>query len=128
MFRICTALAVLMTGPLLWSAAAAEVSPNAAIEWNKTLLTIVRTPGAQPATVHSTRNFAILHAAIYDAVNSIGGHHAPYLIRIERIPDDASQEAAEDSAAHDVLVSLYPSFQTTLDAQLQQDLAQIPDG
>ena len=26
---------------------------NPVIEWNKTLLVIVRTPGAQPATIHS---------------------------------------------------------------------------
>jgi len=128
MLRMCTALAVLLTGPLLWSGAAAQAPSNPAIEWNKTLLTIVRTAGAQPATIHSTRSFAILHAAIYDAVNTIDGHHAPYLVNIERIPEDASQEAAADSAAHDVLISLYPSFQTTLDAQLQQDLAGIPDG
>src|SRR5207253_9301394 len=44
---------------------------NAVIEWNRTLMVILRTPGGQPATVHSTRNFAILHAAIYDAVNNI---------------------------------------------------------
>ena len=128
MLRICGALSVLITGPLLWSGASAQASPNAAIEWNKTLLTIVRTAGAQPATIHSTRNFAILHAAIYDAVNSIDGDHAPYLVEIERVRDDASQEAAAHSAAHDVLVSFYPSFQTTLDAELQQDLADIPDG
>ena len=128
MLRIRGALSVLITGPLLWSGASAQASPNAAIEWNKTLLTIVRTAGAQPATLHSTRSFAILHAAIYDAVNSIDSDHAPYLVQIERVRDDASQEAAADSAAHDVLVSLYPSFQTTLDAELQQDLAEIPDG
>ena len=38
------------------------------IQWNKNLLAIVRTAGAQPATVHPTRSFAIMHAAIYDAV------------------------------------------------------------
>jgi PAP2 superfamily protein len=128
MLSRCTALALLISGPIFWSGASAQVAPNPAIEWNKTLLTIVRTPGAQPATLHSTRSFAMMHAAIYDAVNSIDGHHAPYLVQIERIPEDASQAAAADSAAHDVLVSLYPSFQTTLDAQLQQDLAEIPDG
>src|SRR5215471_3092418 len=49
------------------------------VEWNRTLLRIVRTPGAQPATVHATRSFAILHAAVYDAVNSIDRTHKPYL-------------------------------------------------
>ena len=44
---------------------------NPVIQWNKALLVIVRTPGAQPATMHSTRSFAIMHAAIYDAVNAI---------------------------------------------------------
>jgi hypothetical protein len=44
-----------------------ENTANPVVEWNRSLLTIVRTPGAQPATVHPTRSFAILHAAIYDA-------------------------------------------------------------
>jgi hypothetical protein len=128
MFRICNAVAALMTGLLLWSIAAAQAPADAAIEWNKTLLTTVRTPGVQPAILHSTGSFAILHTAIYDAVSSIDGDHAPYLVQIERTPEDASQEAAAHSAARDVLVSLYPTFQVTLDAQLQQDLAAIPDG
>jgi hypothetical protein len=98
------------------------------VQWNKTLLTIVRTPGAQPATVHSTRSFAILHAAIYDAVNAIDATHEPYLVRIEHVSPRASQEAAAAAAAHDVLLALYPTFQTTLDAQLEQSLARIPDG
>ena len=37
----------------------ANQSVNPVVEWNRTLLVIVRTPGAQPATVHSTRSFAI---------------------------------------------------------------------
>jgi hypothetical protein len=36
--------------------------------------------------------------------------------------------AAADQAAHDVLLALYPAFQTSLDGELQQDLVQIPDG
>ena len=37
---------------------------NQVLQWNKVLLVIVRTPGAQPATIHPTRSFAIMHAAI----------------------------------------------------------------
>jgi hypothetical protein len=44
------------------------------------------------------------------------------------VPRDASQEAAAAAAAHEVLVALYPAFKARLDAQLQQSLAQIPDG
>lgn len=100
---------------------------NVVVRWNKALLAIVRTPGAQPATVHPTRSFAILHAAIYDAVNAIDGTHRPYLVHLTDVSRFASQEAAAASAAHDVLVILYPKFQTMLDDQLQQSLAPIPD-
>jgi hypothetical protein len=101
---------------------------NPVLQWNRTLLVIVRTPGAQPATVHPTRSFAIMHAAIYDAVNAIDRTHRPYLVRLSGAPRSASQEAAAAVAAHQVLVALYPAFKTTLDAELQQSLAQIPDG
>src|ERR1700687_206766 len=89
---------------------------------------IVRTPKAQPAAIHPTRSFAIMHAAIYDAVNAIDRNHKPYLVRLTGVSRFASQEAAVDTAAHAILVTLYPNFQTTLDAQLQQLLAQIPEG
>jgi PAP2 superfamily len=101
---------------------------NPVVQWNRTLLGIVRTPGAQPATIHPTRSFASMHAAIYDAVNAIDRTHRPYLVRLSGVSRDASQEAAAAAAAHDVLVALYPAFQTTLDSALQQSLAQIPDG
>jgi PAP2 superfamily len=98
------------------------------IQWNKSLLTIVRTPGAQPATVHPTRSFAIMHAAVYDAVNAIDATHEPYLVRVEHVSRHASQAAAAVAAAHETLIALYPTFQTTLDQQNDQSLAQIPDG
>src|SRR6202011_3281668 len=99
---------------------------NPVIQWNKTLLVIVRTPGAQPATMHSTRSFAIMHAAIYDAVNAIDQRHKPYLVTLPDVPPNASQEAAAAAAAHEVLVALYPpAFKVSLDAALQQSLGQI---
>ena len=106
----------------------APESPNVVVQWNRTLLVIVRTPGAQPATVHPTRSFAILHAAIYDAVNTIDNSHKRYLVRLTDVSRFASQDAAAASAAHEVLAALYPKFQAMLDEQLQQSLASIPEG
>jgi len=103
-------------------------STNEVVQWNKTLLTVVRTPGAQPATIHPTRDFAILHAAIYDAVNAIDASHEPYLVRIEHISRHASQEAAAAAAAHAALIELLPNSQTVFDQQLAASLAKIPDG
>ena len=89
-------------------------SVNPVIQWNKTLLIIVRTPGAQPATAHPTRSFAIMHAAIYDAVNAIDRTHKPYLVRLTRVSRFASQDAAAASAAHEILVALYPTSRRCL--------------
>jgi membrane-associated phospholipid phosphatase len=128
---------LLFAGTTVAALAAANLAPVMAqatqtvsqvVQWNKTLLSIVRTPGAQPATIHPTRSFAIMHAAIYDAVNAIDGTHKPYLVRLSA-SHFASQEAAAAAAAHEVLVKLYPSFQATLlDTQFQQALAQLPNG
>ena len=103
-------------------------SINQVLQWNRNLLTIVRTPGAQPATIHATHSFAIMHAAIYDAVNSIDETHRPFLVDLSGVSRSASQEAAAASASHEALVHLYPKFQATLDAQLQQSLSQMQDG
>src|SRR5258708_368462 len=131
MLRSWTLLALMCATPLLYGASYADSAAGSAdevIQWNKTLLTIVRTPGAQPATVHPTRSFAIMHAAIYDAVNAIDATHKPYLVRIGRVSAHASQDGPVAAAAHDTLITLYPAFQTTLDQQYDQSLAQIPDG
>jgi hypothetical protein len=101
---------------------------NPVLQWNKALLAIIRTPGAQRKTVHSTRSFAVMHAAIYDAVNAIDRKHQPYLVALSKVSPNASQEAAAAAAAHQVLAALYPQFQAALDAQLQQSLAQVADG
>src|ERR1700752_865026 len=106
------------------SSAVATVNP--VVEWNKTLLVILRTQGAQPATVHPTRSFAMMHAAIYDAVNAIDRSHEPYLVELSRLPETSSQDAAASVAAHDVLSALYPAFQAALDSQLSQELAALP--
>ena len=69
-----------------------------------------------------------MHAAIYDAVNTIDGTHRPYLVQLTGVSRHASLDDAAAAAAHEVLVKLYPKFQATLDVQFQQSLAQITDG
>src|SRR5712664_4204393 len=101
---------------------------NPVVQWNRALLAIVRTPKAQPATIHPTRSFAIMHAAIYDAVNAIDRTHTPYLVELSGVSRRASPEAATAAAAHSVLVALYPQLQAMLELQLEASLAAIPDG
>src|SRR5205807_10111915 len=96
-------------------------------DWNQLLRSIVNTPGAQPANIQPTRNFAIVHAAIYDAVNAIDRTHEPYLVAV-RAPRDSSETAAADAAAHTALVGLYPAQQNSIDTQYATELAQVPNG
>src|SRR5690348_7115007 len=101
-------------------------SGQSVVDWNKELITILGTPGAQPATVHPTRSFAILQAAEYDAVVSITHAAPPYLFSVHA-PRGARPDAAADQAAHDVLAALYPAQQSGLDQMLAGELAAIPD-
>jgi predicted lipoprotein with Yx(FWY)xxD motif len=112
------------------SAYARPVPPESGrpvIDWNRVLLGLVTTPGVQPASIQPTRDFAILHAAIYDAVDSIDRTHEPYLIQIHA-RRNASQTAAADAAAHMALVALYPSQQQMLDQTYAAELAQVRAG
>jgi len=127
----------LVTALVLSSTLANGTSSNAAdgasssgaivIEWNKELLHIVQTPGAQPTTVHPTRSYAILHAAIYDAIVSITRDAPPYLFSVNA-PSTARPDAAAAEAGHDILAALYPKWKAALDQQLASELATIPDG
>jgi membrane-associated phospholipid phosphatase len=97
------------------------------VDWNKTLLHVFSTPGAQPATIHPTRSLAILHAAMYDAVVSITRSGQPYLVSVNA-PSKARPDAAAAQAAHDTLAALYPSLSAPFDQQLSTELAAIPNG
>jgi membrane-associated phospholipid phosphatase len=102
-------------------------SGQSVVDWNHELITILGTPGAQPATVHPTRSFAILQAAEYDAVISITHAAPPYLFSVPA-PRGARPDAAADQAAHDTLTALYPSQKSGLDQMLASELAAIPHG
>jgi membrane-associated phospholipid phosphatase len=120
------AAATTQPGPAAQSSAAfTPGSGQLAVDWNHQLITILGTPGAQPATVHPTRSFAILQAAEYDAVNSVTHAARPYLFSVPA-PRGARPDAAADQAAHDVLTALYPSQKTGLDQMLATELAVIP--
>src|SRR6266700_664279 len=97
----------------------------AAVDWNRELITILGAPGAQPATVHPTRSFALLQAAEYDAVTSITHAAPPYLFSVPA-PRGARPDAAADQAAHDVLTALYPALKAGPDQLLASELAAIP--
>ncbi|MBA3713056.1 MAG: vanadium-dependent haloperoxidase [Pyrinomonadaceae bacterium] len=94
---------------------------NVVLLWNRVLQETIRTSGQHPPTIFPVRSFALMHAAMFDAVNSIEGSHTPYLIEVHA-SRRGSQEAAAAKAAHDVLVALYPTRRDVFDAELTNSL------
>ncbi|MGQ0541166.1 MAG: vanadium-dependent haloperoxidase [Blastocatellia bacterium] len=97
---------------------------NVILQWNRVLKETISTPGQHPATIFPVRSFAMMHAAMFDAVNSIDGTFTPYLTDVPG-SRRASKEAAAAKAAHDVLVSLYPTRQAVFATELSNSLSRI---
>jgi hypothetical protein len=73
------------------------------------------------------RDVAIMHVAIFEAVNAIDRRYAPY--RLKLIADrNTSREAAAAAAGHAVLLSLFPDQRAALDSFLAQQLAAVAEG
>ena len=91
--------------------------PNATAEdpiadWNAISETAVKT--AKHAPPVAALDFAIVHLAIYDAVESIDRRYQPYYALVPGATGSLSAAAAK--AGHDVLVGLFPAQSATLDA------------
>jgi len=80
--------------------------------------------GEQYGPTRASRAMAIVHIAIFDAVNAIAGGYQSYT-GLPPAPADTSMDAAIAQAAHDTLVALYPSQWASFDAQLADDLSQV---
>jgi hypothetical protein len=102
-------------------------SADVVTEWNSHAQTAIITTAGQGPTV-AYLHLAMVQGAVYDAVNAIEGGYEPYLGAPEMANSADSAPAAVATAAHDVLVALFPSQQVTLDTKRADSLAPIPDG
>src|SRR5262245_47395443 len=99
-------------------------SADVVTDWNSIAVTTVTT--AERVNNRQTRDMAMVHAAMFDAMNAIRPYYTPAMVSITA-RGYASREAAAAQAAHDVLLALFPAQQANLDAELGASLAQIPD-
>jgi hypothetical protein len=83
-----------------------------------------RVYGEQLGPGRSSRAMAIVHIAIYDAVNSILGGYESYT-NIPKARPGASVDAAIAQAAHDTLTGVFKSQAPLLGGLLAEDLARI---
>jgi membrane-associated phospholipid phosphatase len=112
-------------GLVLLSFAAAHSRADVVTDWNSAALDAIRAGRTAPPV--AARALAILHVAIYDAVNGITETHEPYFVT-GKPAGVASVEAAASAAAHRVLIALYPSRQTELDLLYTTQLGALRDG
>lgn len=99
---------------------------DAITHWNDVLLEVIRQVGGPPAPI--ARGGAMMHAAVYDAVNSIApSTHEPYLVSVPASPT-ASIEAAIAYAAHDTLAAAFPTTTVPLATRLSVVIGGLPPG
>lgn len=79
-----------------------------------------------PGLVVDSRAFAILHAAIHDAVNGVKPRYQRYTA--QGLAAGASVDAAVAAAARDVLVALSPSQRTKIEIAYAAALLAVGDG
>src|SRR5206468_235803 len=82
--------------------------------------------GEQFGPGRASRAMAIVHTAIFDAVNAIAGGYQSYA-GLPPASRGTSMKAAIAQAAHDTLAALFASQTPSFDARLEEDLGGIRD-
>lgn len=105
-------------------AADESASSNQVLDWNQIFIdTLIATNTPNSS---SQRLGAIVHTAIFDALNGIERRYTPIFIH-SRAPHNASRRAAVIAAAHTALLGLFPSRQPSLDASYDASVAELSE-
>jgi hypothetical protein len=110
---------------IMWSCAATtSVSADAISDWNERTVSFVTARQVPPP--QAERVMAMVHVAMFDAVNSIERRYRPGLTQLPA-PATVSKEAAAVAAAGTVLVGLYSDAAAELKGAMAAYLAAMPD-
>lgn len=94
-------------------------------DWNEKAVNAGYAASVTPGV--SARNIAMIHIAMFEAINSIEPRYTPYRARLQADPN-ASRDAAATVAAHKILAQAYPDQAKEFDKALEAALAAVPDG
>jgi hypothetical protein len=111
--------------PLL-AFAAGTADADEVTDWNQILLEAMITPPTV-AAFNTFRPAAIVHAAVFDAVNGIEHRYAPVHVT-DSAPPGASRRAAAVQAAYASLIKLFPAQASTFDQARAVSLNAIASG
>src|SRR5713226_3520014 len=114
----------LILSALLLAAPVATASANVITDWDEKAVAVVQTKMPPPS---SYRVMAIMHLAMFEAVNSIEPRYKPYKAKLSASAD-TSKEAAAAAAASTVLSKLVPDAAADVQSALKSFLATLPDG
>jgi hypothetical protein len=103
----------------------AVAGADAVLDWNVIAVNTAIANGQNPFA--QARSAAIVQLAVFESVDAITGEYHPYLGTIVA-PPGASADAAAIQAAYRVLSTYFPASASTLNAELANSLAAIPDG
>jgi hypothetical protein len=110
-----------------------DVSPGSTswvLRWNRVAIDASGADhaglGEQLGPGRSSRAMAIVHIAMFDALNAAVGGFESYT-GLRRVYAEPSLKVALAQAAHDTLVALFPAQAATFDAALAEDLARVRD-
>lgn len=95
------------------------------LQWNEIAMGTLDANKVNP--FEAARVAAVVHTAVFEAVNAVSGRYEPYLWTVSA-PRGASPRAAAVAAAHAVLVHYYPASAAVLDAHRTSSLTAIADG
>jgi hypothetical protein len=104
---------------------AAPASADVIRDWNERTVAFVT--NARMAPPQAERVMAMVHVAMFDAVNAIDKRYRPYLVQ-PAASTTASKEAAAAVAAGRVLLGVHPQAEAEVKADLAAYLAAIPEG
>ena len=115
--------------PAIWTSVAVALFATAAradviMDWNAKADAIA--VEKQLPNAPNARGQAMLHIAMFEALNAIDRRYAPYKLNLTA-DRTASREAAAAAAAYDVLLALHPDKKADLDAALAGSLAGIAE-
>ncbi len=111
-----------MLSALLLAAPIATAAANVITDWDEKAAAIAQTKGPPPGAY---RVMAILHLAMFEAVNSIEPRYKPYKAKLSASPDTSKEAAA---AATMVMSKLLPDTAADMQSAAKTFLATLPDG
>jgi len=105
---------------------ATPVCADVVMDWNAHAARAIVNVGGQ-VPPRALIRLAMVHLAIYDAVNAIEGMPFESYASVPVVARPASSDAAVAAAAHSMLVALFPGQKDDLDAKYAASLAALPD-